>query len=108
MPLLFAKFLACAATLAAMIAPSSARAQNYPTQPIKIIVSLAPGGVADILARTLAAKLGEAGKTVVVENRTGGAGVIGADAVAKSQPDGYTLYMGFHGTQSILPHLQAK
>jgi len=85
-----------------------ALAQQYPSQPIKIIVSLAPGGVADILARSFAAKLGEAGKTVVVENRTGGAGLIGADAAAKSPPDGYTLYMGFHGTQSILPHLTAK
>jgi len=83
-------------------------AQPYPSQPIKIIVSLAPGGVADILARAFAAKLGEQSKTVIVENRTGGAGLIGADAAAKSPPDGYTLYMGFHGTQSILPHLQSK
>jgi tripartite-type tricarboxylate transporter receptor subunit TctC len=83
-------------------------AQPYPSQPIKVIVSLAPGGVADILARAFAAKLGEQGKTVIVENRTGGAGLIGADAAAKSPPDGYTLYMGFHGTQSILPHLQSK
>ena len=90
----------------AVVAPVAA--QTYPSQPIKIIVSLAPGGVADILARAFAAKLGEAGKQVVVENRTGGAGLIGADAAAKSPPDGYTLYMGFHGTQSILPHLTAK
>ena len=103
------RHLIFALLLAANIFPAGlAHAQNFPTQPIKIIVSLAPGGVADLLARVLAAKLGEAGKTVVVENRTGGAGVIGADAVAKSAPDGYTLYMGFHGTQSILPHLQAK
>ena len=103
------RHLIFALLLAANIFPAGlAHAQTFPTQPIKIIVSLAPGGVADLLARVLAAKLGEAGKTVVVENRTGGAGVIGADAVAKSAPDGYTLYMGFHGTQSILPHLQAK
>jgi tripartite-type tricarboxylate transporter receptor subunit TctC len=85
-----------------------ALAQTYPSQPIKIVVSLAPGGVADIVARAFAAKLGEAGRTVVVENRTGAGGTIGADAVAKSAPDGYTLYMGFHATQSILPHLMAK
>jgi tripartite-type tricarboxylate transporter receptor subunit TctC len=85
-----------------------AAAQQYPSQPIKIVVSLAPGGVADILARAFAAKLGETGKTVVVENRTGAGGTIGADAVAKSAPDGYTLYMGFHATQSILPHLMAR
>jgi tripartite-type tricarboxylate transporter receptor subunit TctC len=85
-----------------------AQAQDFPTQPIRIIVSLAPGGVADIVARAFAAKLGETGKTAFVENRTGGGGTIGADAVAKAAPDGYTLYMGFHGTQSILPHLMAK
>src|SRR5262245_36897202 len=99
---------AAALSVAAAAMCGPAHAQSYPAQPIKIVVSLAPGGVADILARTLAGKLSEAGKTVVVENRTGAAGVIGADAVAKSPPDGYTLYMGFHGTQSILPHLQAK
>ena len=82
---LIATVRACTGALALMIAGSIslAHAQGYPSQPIKIIVSLAPGGVADILARTLAGKLGEAGKTVVVENRTGAAGVIGADAVAK-------------------------
>src|SRR5262249_28030301 len=102
-------FRALAALLAMIVsAPNFAYAQGYPSQPIKVIVSLAPGGVADIVARIFAGKLGEAGKTVVVENRTGAAGVIGADAVAKSAPDGYTLYMGFHGTQSILPHLQAS
>jgi tripartite-type tricarboxylate transporter receptor subunit TctC len=99
-------FMALASLLTFVAAPASG--QQYPAQPIKIIVSLAPGGVADIVARIFANKLGEAGKTVIVENRTGGAGTIGADAVAKAAPDGYTLYMGFHGTQSILPHLMAK
>src|ERR1043165_1107360 len=81
--------------------------QDYPSRPIRIIVPLAAGGMADILARTIAAKITEAtGATVVVENRTGGSGVIGADAVAKSPPDGYTLLMGLHATQAILVHLQ--
>ncbi len=99
-----------AASLAALalLPTAAALAQAYPSQPIRIIVSLAPGGVADIVARAFAAKLGEAGKTTIVENRTGGGGTIGADAVAKATPDGYTLYMGFHATQSILPHLMAK
>src|SRR5262245_7583686 len=100
--------LIIAALCACAFVAAPASAQQYPAQPIKIIVSLAPGGVADILARTFAAKMGEAGKTLVVENRTGGGGTIGADAVAKSPPDGYTLYMGFHGTQSILPHRASK
>ena len=84
-----------------------AHAQDYPSRPIRIIVPLAAGGMADILARTIAAKITEAtGATVVVENRTGGSGVIGADAVAKAPPDGYTLLMGLHATQAILVHLQ--
>jgi tripartite-type tricarboxylate transporter receptor subunit TctC len=99
-----ARALTPALALACLPIPT-ANAQQYPTQPIKIIVSLAPGGVADIVARALAQKLGETGKTVLVENRTGAGGAIGADAAAKSPPDGYTLYMGFHATQSILPHL---
>ena len=99
-------FRAFAAVLAAICALAlPAAAQQYPSQPIKIIVSLAPGGVADITARAFAAKLGEAGFTAVVENCTGAGGAIGADAAAKSTPDGYTIYMGFHATQSILPHL---
>src|SRR5262245_45627197 len=98
--------LALAGAVALSSAPAGA--QSYPSQTIKIVVSLAPGGVADIVARQFAAKMGEAGKTVVVENRTGGGGLIGAGEAAKAAPDGYTLYMGFHGTQSILPHLTAK
>jgi tripartite-type tricarboxylate transporter receptor subunit TctC len=85
---------------------SAAHAQEYPSQTIRIIVPTAPGGVADIAGRTLAQRLTEIGKTAVVENRTGGGGAIAADFVAKSAPDGYTLYVGFHATQAILPHLQ--
>jgi tripartite-type tricarboxylate transporter receptor subunit TctC len=100
------KRLLCALALVTSAALSnSATAQQYPSQPIKIIVSLAPGGVADTTARAFAAKLGEAGFTAVVENRTGAGGAIGAEAAAKAAPDGYTIYMGFHATQSILPHL---
>jgi tripartite-type tricarboxylate transporter receptor subunit TctC len=88
------------------VAMPAAHAQDYPSRPIKIVVPLAAGGMADILARVIAAKLSEAGHTAVVENRTGGAGVIGADSVAKSAPDGYTLLMGLHATQAILVHLQ--
>ena len=91
----------------AMLAAGAVRAgaQDYPARPIRIIVPLAAGGMADILARVIAAKLGEAGHTAVVENRTGGSGVIGADAVAKSPADGYTLLMGLHATQAILVHM---
>ncbi|MGV3634198.1 MAG: Bug family tripartite tricarboxylate transporter substrate binding protein [Pseudorhodoplanes sp.] len=83
-----------------------ATAQTYPSQPIKIVVPTAPGGVADIVGRAFAQKLNEAGKTAVVENKTGAGGAIAADFVAKSPPDGYTVYVGFHATNAILPHLQ--
>lgn len=97
--LVFAAFMACT------IAPY-ADAQTYPSQPIKIIVPTAPGGVADIVGRAFAQKLTEAGKTAVVENKTGAGGAIAADFVAKSPADGYTVYVGFHATNAILPHLQ--
>lgn len=99
---LFAGLLA--AFIGAIALP--ANAQNYPSQPIKIIVPTAPGGVADIIGRTFATKLTEAGKTAIAENKTGAGGAIAADFAAKSAPDGYTVYVGFHATQAILPHLQ--
>jgi tripartite-type tricarboxylate transporter receptor subunit TctC len=87
----------------------SAHGQDYPARPVRIIVPLAPGGLGDQLTRVLSAKLGPATKQpVIVENRTGGGGIIGAEAAAKAAPDGYTLYTGLHNTQSILPHLYAK
>ena len=96
-----------AALLAIVLACSAppASAQPYPSQPIKIIVPTPPGGVADIVGRAFAHKLNESGKTAVAENKTGATGTIAADFVAKSPPDGYTVYVGFHATQSILPHL---
>jgi tripartite-type tricarboxylate transporter receptor subunit TctC len=94
------------AAIALLFGGSPALAQSYPSQPIKIVVPTAPGGVADIAGRAFAQKLNEIGKTAVVENRTGAGGAIAADYVAKSPPDGYTVYVGFHATQAILPHLQ--
>lgn len=68
--------------------------QQYPAKPIRLIVPLAPGGPSDILARTVAAKLTEAIKqTVVVDNRPGAGGTVGADIAAKSPPDGYTMIL---------------
>jgi tripartite-type tricarboxylate transporter receptor subunit TctC len=90
------------------LAATPLRADTYPSQPIKFIVPTPAGGIADLVARVLAQKLGESGKAAVVENRTGGAGVVAAEYVAKSPPDGYTIYVGFHGTQAILPHLMPK
>jgi tripartite-type tricarboxylate transporter receptor subunit TctC len=100
-------FLCLAFAIAASLLPYKAtRAQEYPSQPIRIIVPTPAGGVADIAGRVLAQRLTDLGKTAVVENRTGGGGSIAADSVAKSAADGYTIYVGFHATQAILPHLQ--
>ena len=101
-----ARFGWLAAVGLAMVLATPAWAQDYPNRPIRIIVPTAPGGMADLLARTLSQKLTEvSGQPAVVENRTGAAGVVAADAVAKAAPDGYTLMLGFHGVLSILPHL---
>jgi tripartite-type tricarboxylate transporter receptor subunit TctC len=83
-----------------------ARAAGWPTKPIRYVVPFAPGGTTDILARLIGPKLGLAlGQTVVIENRAGAGGVIGADAVAKSPPDGYTILGGTISSQAINPAL---
>ena len=88
------------------LAPAPVRGQDYPARPIKIIVPLSAGGLADTLARIVAQRLGEAsGQAVVVENRPGGAGAVGAEAVARAPADGYTLFMGSLGTNAVLAHL---
>src|ERR687887_545979 len=80
---------------AIILAALPAYAQTYPGKPIKIIVPLAAGGLADTLARIVAQRLGEAsGQPVVVENRPGGAGAVGAEAAAHAPADCYTLFMG--------------
>jgi tripartite-type tricarboxylate transporter receptor subunit TctC len=96
--------------LALVIAAAApARAQDYPAKPVKIIVSLAPGGLADMFARMFAQHVSErTGQAVVVENRTGAAGVVGAEAAAKAPADGYTLYLGLHSTIAILQYLNPK
>jgi tripartite-type tricarboxylate transporter receptor subunit TctC len=70
-------------------------AQNYPTRPVKIVVSFSPGGTTDILARLIGQKLTESlGQPFIVENKPGAGGILGNDYVAKSQADGYTILMG--------------
>jgi len=98
-----------AAMVALVLTTVPAAAQDYPAKPVRIIVPTAPGGFADIVARLFAQKFGDKTKQpVVVENKTGAGGVIAADFVAKAPPDGYTLYLGLHATNSILPSLDPK
>lgn len=110
MPICRRHALALAVSLALIAASSgAAHAQDYPSRPIRVIVPTPPGGMSDLVSRTFAAKVQErTGRVVVVENRTGANGVLAADYVAKSAPDGYTIYLGFHGTNSVLQHLDAK
>lgn len=96
------------ATLAAL-APcwSSSRAQSFPTRPIRLVVTFPTGGAPDILAR-LFSERAQLGQPVLVDNRPGAGGNIGADAVAKSPPDGHMLVMGTVGTHSINGALYAR
>ena len=83
-------------------------AQNYPSKPIRFLVGFPPGGTSDILARTIGHKLAEAvGQQVVIENRPGAGGNIGAEAAAKSTPDGYTIFMSTT-SQAISASLYSK
>ena len=82
----------------------AAFAQNFPTRPIRLIVPYAPGGNVDITARTIGPGMSEAlGQSVVVDNRAGGGGNVGANLVARAAPDGHTLLMGSSGPLSINP-----
>jgi tripartite-type tricarboxylate transporter receptor subunit TctC len=96
----------CATLLAAVAATvvfaAPAVAQTYPQKPVRLIVPFPAGGIADVFGRIIGAKLSEAwGQPVLVENRAGAGGNIGADLVAKSPADGYTLLMGSIGTQAV-------
>lgn len=94
----------CAGAAAAMM-PVHAQS-SYPNKPIRIVVPFAVAGIADTFARAVGVRLSEAwGQPVIVENRTGAGGNIGADLVAKSPPDGHTLVMGNIGTHAVNPYV---
>jgi tripartite-type tricarboxylate transporter receptor subunit TctC len=94
---------AVVASAALLLSPVASNAQSeYPNKPVKLIIGFAPGGSTDIIGRLIAQKLGERlGQTVIVENRAGAGGTIGADVTAKSASDGYTLTLGTTSTHAI-------
>jgi tripartite-type tricarboxylate transporter receptor subunit TctC len=97
------------ATATALAAIAPVHAQSWPTKPVRIVVPFPAGGTTDIVARSLGAELQKMwGQSVVIDNRPGAGGNIGADAVAKSAPDGYTVLMGTVGTHSINHSLFAQ
>src|SRR5712692_7428694 len=99
---------ACVAACLAVCA-SAALAQSYPSRQITLVVPFAPGGPADFLGRLIGQKMGEdLGQQIVIDNRPGANTIIGAQAVAKAAPDGYTLLMAIDGTLVMNPFLYSK
>lgn len=105
------RWLRCTSAFVLSLCALGAQAQTgpYPNRPIKLIVTVPPGGAADFIARLLASKLSTSmGQPVVVENKAGASGSLASDFVAKSAPDGYTLLQSSITTHGIGPHLMTK
>ena len=101
------RLILVAACCGAVGVSGGALAQAYPAKSIRVVVPFAPGGATDLTGRTVGVKMSESFKQpVVVENRTGAGGVIGADIVAKAPPDGYTVLLATPAEIAILPHMQ--
>src|SRR5262245_54052798 len=102
------KYLLRLAVLLLLI-PAAAAAQDYPVRPIKLIVPFPPGGPNDIIARAVGQRMQEiAGQPVTIDNRGGAGGTLGTDAVAKAEPDGYTIAITSAGALAISASLQEK
>jgi tripartite-type tricarboxylate transporter receptor subunit TctC len=101
-------FLASLATLLAVVAMiENVEAQPYPSRPIKLVVPYGPGGAGDVIARIVSEQLAkDLGVSVVVENKPGAGGMIGAQAVASARPDGYTVLVGNTTEMVVGPHAE--
>jgi len=86
-----------------------AQAQDYPTRPVRVVVAFPPGGPTDFVGRLIADKMtGTLGQRVYIENKPGAAGTVGADNIAKADPDGYSLFLTTSGAVTIAPHIMAS
>jgi tripartite-type tricarboxylate transporter receptor subunit TctC len=95
--------------VAALAAPAGALAQKFPSKPVRLVLPFTAASAVDVLARLYAQKMSEAwAQQVLVDNRTGAAGIIGMEAIARALPDGYTLGMGNAATLAMNPHLYQK
>jgi tripartite-type tricarboxylate transporter receptor subunit TctC len=99
-------WLCAVAVLLGLAGAWQARAQDYPNRPITLVIPFAPGGSTSIVGRVIADKMSQLlGQGIVVDNRPGAGGTVGTKAVAKSEPDGYTILLGYTGTLAIGPSL---
>jgi tripartite-type tricarboxylate transporter receptor subunit TctC len=97
------------AVLLAALAPTFAKAQDFPTRPVRIVVAFPPGGPTDFVGRLVADKMSRLlGQRVYIDNKPGANGTLGGGDVAKSDPDGYSLFLTTSGAVTVSPHLMAK
>jgi tripartite-type tricarboxylate transporter receptor subunit TctC len=99
------RFIATA--LLVLCIPAAATAQDYPNRPVRVVIAFPAGGPTDFVGRLLADKLKDTFGQIIVENKPGANGAIGADHVAKSPPDGYTLFLSTVGAIAITPHMRS-
>ena len=97
--------LVCAAL--ALAGAQAAQAQDYPTRPVRVVIAFPPGGPTDFVGRLVTDKMSAAlGQRVYIENKPGAAGTVGADNVAKADPDGYSLFLTTSGAVTVAPHIR--